>query len=83
VSAGQNHSLFLTDTGEVYACGSNAKDQLGITEVDSVTFKPIKIQSLAKYQVKKIDASHHSAAVTINGELFLWGTGVFGQYKTP
>lgn len=31
----------------------------------------------------KIDAKSNSAAVTATGELFLWGVGVYGSYKSP
>lgn len=43
----------------------------------------MKIQSLAKFRVSKIDAKSYSAAVTANGDLYLWGQGVFGTYKNP
>lgn len=31
----------------------------------------------------KIDAKSNSAAVTATGELYLWGVGVYGSYKSP
>ena len=33
--------------------------------------------------VIRIESSNHSGAITNQGELFLWGTGVFGEYKIP
>jgi alpha-tubulin suppressor-like RCC1 family protein len=33
--------------------------------------------------VKKVAAGHHSAAVTDTGALYMWGTGVFGEFYTP
>lgn len=31
----------------------------------------------------KVEAKQESAAISSSGELFLWGSGVFGTYKTP
>jgi X-linked retinitis pigmentosa GTPase regulator len=36
-----------------------------------------------KHRVTKVQAKTHSAAVTATGELYLWGVGVFGSFKTP
>jgi Regulator of chromosome condensation (RCC1) repeat len=38
---------------------------------------------LAKHRVVKVEAKAHSAAVTATGELYIWGVGVFGPFKTP
>ena len=37
VAAGANHSLCLTQRGDVYSCGLNAKGQLGLGEERTVT----------------------------------------------
>lgn len=47
------------------------------------TAAPVKITNLERYQIIKVACSHHSAALSSNGELFIWGTGVFGEYLTP
>lgn len=42
VACGGQHSLFLTETGEVFACGSNKYGQLGLGDrVDRMTPQPI------------------------------------------
>jgi X-linked retinitis pigmentosa GTPase regulator len=33
--------------------------------------------------VNKIDATYHSACISDQGVLFLWGRGVFGEYPFP
>jgi X-linked retinitis pigmentosa GTPase regulator len=84
IAAGSEHSLFLNDRGEVYATGCNQKLQLGITDmVVNSTSTPVKVQSLAKFRVAKIDAKGYSAAVTASGDLYMWGVGVFGTVKVP
>ena len=47
------------------------------------TTKPIRVPNLERYKINKISCGHHSAALSSNGELFIWGTGVFGEYLTP
>lgn len=37
VAAGANHSLCLTERGDIYCCGYNAKGQLGLGDERSVT----------------------------------------------
>ena len=33
--------------------------------------------------IKSVSAWHYSAAITVNNELNVWGTGIFGEYLTP
>lgn len=40
-------------------------------------------KTLQGKRVKNIACGHHSAAVTEDGDLYVWGTGVFGEYLTP
>jgi len=35
-AAGEAHSLFLTDLGEIYSCGYNEFGELGIGEIASI-----------------------------------------------
>lgn len=80
-SAGSQHSLFLNDRGEVFAAGCNQKYQLGVQDVINSSASPVKVP--IKHRVVKVEAKSSSAAVTANGELLLWGVGVFGSFKMP
>ena len=42
---------------------------------------PSKIQSLSN--IVKIACSHHSAALSRTGELYFWGTSIFGSLYEP
>ena len=35
------------------------------------------------YYIVKVSCGHHSGALTDAGEIFLWGTGVFGEFVSP
>ena len=84
------HTIFLAgffliltvDSGDVYACGSNSFGQLGLGH-QQAELLPQKISGLAKESVVKIASGHHSAAINKQGELFIWGTGAFGQQLSP
>lgn len=75
----------------MYACGSNSSHQLGLgsginSNNEDAYYQvetPIKLAMLQNYIIVKVAANCHSAAITSNGELFLWGSGVFGEYRTP
>ena len=61
ISAGVNHSLFLSSkTGFVYQCGGIGPD--------FSTFKEVLINE----PIRKIEAKLHSAALSYNGNLYLW-----------
>ncbi|CAD8049996.1 unnamed protein product [Paramecium primaurelia] len=73
------HTLVLNN-GQVYSFGSNKNGELGNGK-QSISYnqlKPLKIQN-----VNKIYASNFSAAITSKNELYLWGSGIFGEFLTP
>lgn len=83
VAAGTNHSLFLTYDGFVFGCGSNSSYQLGMPNYQQNLTVPQKIMSLKHNFIIHIAANMHSGAINEFGELFLWGSGVFGTYQQP
>ena len=83
VSAGHNHSLFLSLDGQVFASGSNQDLCIGAGEGFDRTQTPVFIESLSGHQVAQINANHASACITNQGELFLWGRGVWGDTAFP
>jgi X-linked retinitis pigmentosa GTPase regulator len=82
VACGVFHTLVLLDTGEVLAAGGNSFGQLGLGTKESASVF-VKIPALGNKDVAKIAAGQHSACVTSAGELFLWGTGTFGELMVP
>eukprot|EP00826_Nyctotherus_ovalis_P011536 TRINITY_DN12999_c0_g1_i16.p1 TRINITY_DN12999_c0_g1~~TRINITY_DN12999_c0_g1_i16.p1 ORF type:complete len:343 (-),score=56.81 TRINITY_DN12999_c0_g1_i16:64-1092(-) len=76
------HTLVLTKSGRLYSMGGNNFGQLGTGSKRSSVF-PTRIKGLETHTVAKAVAGNHSAAVTDKGEVFVWGTGVFGEYLSP
>lgn len=82
VSCGVFHTGFITPTGRVYMMGGNSFGQLGVGTKKSSSL-PMRVTALDSRPIVKVSCGHHSAAVSERGELFLWGTGSFGEYLIP
>ncbi|CAI5715314.1 unnamed protein product [Peronospora effusa] len=75
ISAGASHSLALNEFGHVFAWGRGREGQLGLGDVATDLSKPRRIGgTLATELVTKISCGEsHSLAVTVSGDLFMWG----------
>ena len=82
VTAGIAHTMVLTKSGRVFAMGSNASGELG-TGSKRDSHYPLQVKDLEPFNICKVAAGHHSAAVTDNGDLYVWGRGSFGEYARP
>ncbi|XP_034107035.1 probable E3 ubiquitin-protein ligase HERC4 isoform X1 [Drosophila albomicans] len=82
IACGHGHTLFLTTSGKVYACGSNDYSQLGH---DLPTKRPrmcpfLEIPELQDYVISQIACgSRHSMALTDWGQVLSWGGNELGQ----
>nr|XP_035968521.1 RCC1-like G exchanging factor-like protein isoform X1 [Halichoerus grypus] len=80
VVCGQDHSLFLTDKGEVYSCGWGADGQTGLGHY-RITSVPTKLAGdLAGVHIVQV-ATHGDCclAVSAEGGLFGWGNSEYLQ----
>ena len=83
VAAGDSHSAAVTKDGDLYMWGRNYYGQLGVySNADSKI--PIKVNNssstLPEKSVKYIALGYyHSAAITKDGSLYMWGRNNYGQ----
>ncbi|NWU38838.1 RPGR regulator, partial [Hylia prasina] len=77
---GRNHTLVYTEKGNVYAAGGNSEGQLGLGDTEErTTFQLISFFT-NQHKIKQLSAgSYTSAAVTEDGQLFVWGDNSEGQ----
>nr|XP_021142222.1 X-linked retinitis pigmentosa GTPase regulator [Columba livia] len=77
---GRNHTLVYTEKGNVYAAGGNSEGQLGLGDTEErSTFHLISFFT-NQHKIKQLAAgSYTSAAVTEDGQLFVWGDNSEGQ----
>ncbi|XP_045216677.2 bifunctional serine/threonine-protein kinase/NEDD4-like E3 ubiquitin-protein ligase isoform X2 [Mercenaria mercenaria] len=75
IAAGSQHSLAVTNSGEIYvwgygrACGSKTEDVL----------EPVKLSTHRNNVIAVAGGSTHSMALTANGSVYTWGYGHDGQ----
>ncbi|XP_075052535.1 X-linked retinitis pigmentosa GTPase regulator isoform X2 [Mixophyes fleayi] len=79
-ACGRNHTLVCTVQGKVYSSGWNSEGQLGLGDTtERTSFHEITFFN-TQYKIKQLSAgSNTSAALTVDGKLFMWGENSEGQ----
>ena len=72
VACGSTHTLLLNEQNLVYAVGDNSKGNLGQGHKFSSDI-PLKVHGLRNVEVREIVAGRHSAVISSDGTLFVWG----------
>jgi alpha-tubulin suppressor-like RCC1 family protein len=79
IASGGAHTLFLTQSGRVYATGLNDFGQLGIPQTSSYTTDPVQVFGFHNHIIKISAGYHHSSAISVDGVLYMWGKNSSGQ----
>ncbi|KAL1347018.1 hypothetical protein AAHE18_08G228200 [Arachis hypogaea] len=79
IACGGAHTLFLTDDGFVYATGLNDFGQVGISEGKQYFVEPVRVLVDEKKIMHIAAGYNHSCAITVDGELYMWGKNTSGQ----
>lgn len=86
LSAGMNHVLALTASGDVFAWGSGQQAQLGRRLVQRHQYEsltPRMVDLPKKGIVKTFAGFNHSFALDRQGQVWTWGLNNFGQTGIP
>ena len=79
VSCGYKHTLVLTNGRRVFGMGDNRKHEMGLGEsndhVDNEYLSPMHLQHLEIHDIVKVVAGGFSAALTLQEQIIIWGTG--------
>ncbi|XP_051560298.1 probable E3 ubiquitin-protein ligase HERC4 [Myxocyprinus asiaticus] len=80
IACGDQHSMALTDDGQLFVWGENSHGQLGLKEGRSGSLTAQHIQSLSGIPLVQISAGgDHSFALSLSGVVFGWGKNNAGQ----
>ncbi|KAL6485077.1 hypothetical protein MHYP_G00071220 [Metynnis hypsauchen] len=79
-ACGTNHTIVSTSQGEIFATGRNSEGQLGLGHCDDRTSFEQLHPFCDRAPIKLLSAGcNTSAALTVDGRLFLWGDNSVGQ----
>jgi len=78
VAVGRKHSLFLTDKGQVLACGENSTAQCGVKGKSSYK-KPVLVSYDGPPAIKISCGGEFSGMVDVSGDVWMWGHPDKGQ----
>ncbi|CAD7695826.1 unnamed protein product [Ostreobium quekettii] len=79
VTAGESHTLAISENGELWACGRGRRGQLGRAAFHDF-WQLQRIDSLRNFRIVSAAAGQsHSMALASDGSLFTWGDGQYGQ----
>jgi alpha-tubulin suppressor-like RCC1 family protein len=80
ISCGVNHSMFLTNDGKVYVCGSNNTGQLGLGDTTNRSVPTQITNILGSLKIIDIQAANErSYFLTDNGKVYTCGNNWGGQ----
>ncbi|TRY56175.1 hypothetical protein DNTS_002530 [Danionella cerebrum] len=80
IACGDQHSMALTNDGQLFVWGDNSHGQLGLTKKLSRTSSPQHLQSLSGIPAAQISAGGgHSFVLSISGAVYAWGKNSSGQ----
>lgn len=82
ISCGIFQTGVLSENGHVFMTGGNSYGQLG-TGTKRSTCRFEKTEHLSNLNITKICCNNFSAALTGKGQVYVWGTGTFGEYLIP
>ena len=82
VACGKMHSMCLTTKKQVFTWGQGCYGKLGHGNEDDY-FQPKEVSTLTNLRTIDISAGDaHSAAITQNKRLYIWGNGFYGRLGT-
>lgn len=82
LECGQDHSMFLTESGELYACGWGADGQTGLNHFNNEHL-PTRVKGdIEGVNIIKVSSCADTVlALDDNGNLFGWGNSEYAQFR--
>ena len=81
IDTGEDHTVFLDDTGTVYSCGNSYMARLGLIHGNDV-YIPEIVRYFTDNDIKIVDiavGAYHNLALDEDGKVYSWGRNDKGQ----
>jgi len=81
IACGDNHSLAIDFSNNLYTWGNNSSGQLGLgpTPDTSRNYPSLVATPSSAYWLKAVGGSNHSLGLQSDGSLWAWGDNTYGQ----
>ncbi|EQC32667.1 hypothetical protein SDRG_09643 [Saprolegnia diclina VS20] len=80
VCCGWNFTVALTLAGRVYCWGKQGEGQCGLGYANQDQCAPVRVDALAPYEIVQVACGYtHTLALSLQGDVFSWGLGEYGQ----
>ncbi|CAG9808552.1 unnamed protein product [Chironomus riparius] len=80
IACGQDHTMFLTENGEVYSCGWSADGQTGLGTYNNQELPKLVEGDIKKEKIIKLSSTGDAVlAMNDKGEVFGWGNSEYNQ----
>ena len=78
ISCGSSYTIALNNSGEIFSWGRGIFGTLGHGSLNDI-LKPTIIKINENIRIQLVSAgTGHTAAVSVAGKLYTWGTGSYG-----
>ncbi|XP_064613634.1 RCC1 domain-containing protein 1-like [Liolophura sinensis] len=83
VTCGKEHTVVLSETGQIYTCGLGSRGQLGHNSTES-SLNLTLVEQLEGLRIACVSAGGwHTVAVSDIGDVYVWGWNESGQLGLP
>lgn len=80
IACGQDHTMFITNTGRVFTCGWSADGQTGLGHYNNAYIPTLLKGDIQNEKIIKVaSAADCVLALSDKGEVFGWGNSEYGQ----
>jgi alpha-tubulin suppressor-like RCC1 family protein len=79
VAAGQTHTCAVTKAGALWCWGLNSSGQLGLGNSVSPVLMLTQVGADTDWKTPVVGQGPSTCALKVNGDLYCWGSGSFGQ----
>ena len=82
IACGRDHSLLLTQQGQVFTWGAGYRGELGLGDFGAKRVRPTLVHSLRRRATSIAAGAHTSVALVTGGAVYMWGSAAKAVCKS-